>query len=146
MKFLKGLAIAAIMLGVFAGPFTSAAQTLEPIDFFYSETCPHCIAEQGFLDELQTKYPAAEINRLVVTEKENVELLTERLTTVDAKQYLGVVPVTFVGEQFFIGFDDAETTGAQIEKALLGETVSGDPVADTCDEEACAPGKAAPGQ
>ncbi len=84
------------------------------INFFYSQTCPHCHEEQKFLSELQIKYPELKINKHDIAEKATTNLLKKFGEKYDVKEYLGVVPLTFVGDSFVIGFNTAETTGITI--------------------------------
>ena len=99
------------------------------IDFFFSPTCPHCIKEQGFLDELEEKYPDIVVNRYSVTEKDNVNLLKEYYEKYDVSPtYYGMVPITFTDSQYFVGFNDkiAEDIEGCVLKCKEGETSSGE--------------------
>jgi thiol-disulfide isomerase/thioredoxin len=107
------------------------AQTNSPvggkleINFFYSETCPHCKAEQEFLDTMQEKYPQITINRYLSSNTENRKLMIDLLVKHEAEKYTGLVPLTFVGEEFFMGFDNADGVGKEIEASIqkqLGNT------------------------
>lgn len=114
----KLLSIAFIIFTLFL-PFKPAfAQDSPQIDFFYSETCPHCRAEQKFLNDLQVKYPGLTINRYAVKEKQNQDLLIQKAREIGKADIVGVVPITFVGGKVFVGFDNAGGVGAQIEAAL----------------------------
>jgi thiol-disulfide isomerase/thioredoxin len=88
------------------------------IHFFYSQTCPHCHEEQKFLDDLQTRYPDLLIARHDVSKRETNTLLREFGEKYDVKNYLSVVPLTFVYDSFILGFNTPETTGAAIEKIV----------------------------
>ncbi|KKU11666.1 MAG: hypothetical protein UX16_C0008G0007 [Parcubacteria group bacterium GW2011_GWB1_45_7] len=94
------------------------AKELPVIDFFYSETCPHCIREQAFFDELEELYPDLEVNRYSVSEEANLDPMRERLREVDAEKYFGSVPLTFVGDEFFLGFDDENGIGRDIVESI----------------------------
>lgn len=95
-------------------------QTQEKIEinFFYSENCLHCAAEQKLLDEIEEKYPEVKINRYDAAKPENQELLIELCKKCDAEKYIGLVPLTFVGEDFFLGFDSPAGIGKQIEDSI----------------------------
>lgn len=88
------------------------------INFFYSKTCPHCIAEQGFLDDLETKYPEIKVNRYLITDLSAQTLLKELLKKHNAEKYFGAVPMNFVGEDFIPGFDNANGIGKKIEESI----------------------------
>jgi len=89
------------------------------INFFYGNTCPHCAAEQKFLDTIEEKYPNIKINRYLYEDNEN--LLREFCQSCDAEKYFGLVPMTFIQDKFILGFDNPENIGEQIEQAILGE-------------------------
>ena len=94
-----------IVLSFAVIPFVAAAADAPAIHFFYSSSCPHCRAEQKFLDSLEEKYPELEVRRCSVNDAANISLLKEKLEERGAGKYFGVVPVTFVGDKFFVGFD-----------------------------------------
>jgi glutaredoxin-related protein len=88
------------------------------INFFYSQTCPHCLAEQKFLDSIETKYPDVKINRYLASDSESKKLLADLLTKHDAQTYAGLVPITFVGEDLILGFDNVSGIGKRIEQSI----------------------------
>jgi len=88
------------------------------INFFYSETCPHCLSEEKFLDGIGEKYPEVQINRYLVSDSDNKKLLADLLTKHDAQMYAGLVPITFVGEDLILGFDNANSVGKRIEQSI----------------------------
>lgn len=114
------------------------AQTeiVNDIDFYYSTTCTNCAKEKVFLNELQKKYPDLEINYIEVTgNQENRQKWQEHAKQVGADKYFGLVPMTIVGNQYVVGFNDNETTGKKVEELILGQ---GDSSADTtvvCEED-----------
>ena len=91
------------------------------LDFFYSKTCPHCIAENIFLDKIETKYENLKINRFLVSEEKNISLMYRMLQDANKSEYFGVVPLTFVGKKFFAGFDSEDKIGAEIEKSIQNQ-------------------------
>lgn len=88
------------------------------VNFFYSETCPHCKAENAFLDKIQPNYPEVKINRYLMTDTGHRQLLIDSLKKYNAEKYLGLVPLTFIGEDFIPGFDNENGTGKQIEDSI----------------------------
>ena len=92
-----------------------AKEDLE-INFFYGEICLFCADEQRFLDEIAEKYPEIKINRYLNTDPDARKLLVDLCKKCNAERYLGLVPMTFVGDEFFLGFDDAE--GRKIEESI----------------------------
>ncbi|MBU4332344.1 hypothetical protein KKD19_04995 [Patescibacteria group bacterium] len=99
-------------------PYTTSAQESAGVNFFYSQSCPHCRDEQKFLDAIEEKYPDVIINRYLIDDPNNQALLKELAGQCGAERYLGLVPMTFVGENFFLGFDNAEGKGKEIETAI----------------------------
>jgi thiol-disulfide isomerase/thioredoxin len=87
--------------------------------FFHSITCPHCRKENEFLKKMETKYPQISVLRYEVSDKENVKLMKEMAKEHDAENMLGGVPLTFIGDRYFIGYDNDNNSGAEIEKAIL---------------------------
>ena len=104
-----------------------AEQTIE-VNFFYGSGCPHCATEQKFLDEIEQKYSEIKINRYLSNDETGRELLKQLCQECDSERYLGLVPMTFVGlsdnfgkenkHEFFLGFDNAQGTGKQIEDSV----------------------------
>ena len=87
------------------------------IYFFWAQGCSHCQAEKIFLNTLGQKYNNLNIHTLEVTgSKENAELLKKAGKELNAD--VSGVPFTVVGEQYFIGWYNEETTGKAIESAI----------------------------
>ena len=85
--------------------------------FFWGEGCPHCAQEKPFLDKLENRYPNVTIYRYeIYYSKENRDLLIE----VGKKLNTDVsgVPFTVVGDKYFVGWFNEETTGASIENTV----------------------------
>lgn len=113
----------------------SAGETEVNIYFFWGDGCPHCEDEKVFLEELQKNNPNIHVvDYEVWYNKDNQKVLME------FGQALGfepvAVPVTVIGEQYWIGFTEA--LGQEMEaaaKALLevpnhtdiGEHLNGSP-------------------
>jgi len=104
-----------------------------PIDvnFFYSNTCPHCTDENVFLEKMEEKYYCLRVNRFIVSEGDNWEILKSFYQEYDVPEKMngikiyGAVPITFIKDEYFLGYNSDETTGIEIEnyiKVLIGET------------------------
>lgn len=104
------------------------------IDFYFSETCPHCHDEIDFFDIVNERFPDTVINQYSISNPDNVSDLRVRLEEKDALRFFGVTPITFIGDTLFIGFDTADRMGETMLRKLSGEDVgaivSG---AQTCD-------------
>jgi len=93
------------------------AQEVE-ISFFYSSTCLHCAKEEKFLDEMEEKYPDLIVNRFSISNSENIRSLKELYAKYEVpKSKYGSVPVTFINDYYFIGFNDS--IGEEIEKCII---------------------------
>lgn len=99
--------------------FAFAAEKGIEINFFYSNTCPHCKNEKEFLEkELAQKYPDIKINQYeVISSLENQNLLRSFYEKYDVPEsQWGLVPVTFTPDKYFIGFNDE--TAKELEACL----------------------------
>lgn len=101
------------------------------INFFYSQTCPHCLAEQKFLDTIQNKYSEVKINRYLSSDSDSKKLLADLLTKHDAQTYAGLVPITFVGEDLILGFDNVSGIGKRIEQSIERQLNNAKPAPET---------------
>ncbi|MBI2042249.1 MAG: hypothetical protein HYT21_00640 [Candidatus Nealsonbacteria bacterium] len=115
-KYIFIFAAAVFLLSNFN--FVLAQENEIELHFFYSETCPHCIAEQSFLDKIEAQYPDLPVNRHPVTSSETQELLRIMTKQYGVERYVGLVPLTFIGEDFFLGFDNEKGVGRKIEASL----------------------------
>jgi cytochrome c biogenesis protein CcdA len=113
---LLALTLAVLTLG-------AAAPSVE-VTLYYGEGCPHCAAEIQFLrDELLPAHPEVAVTAYEVWyDQENLARMVEDSQRLGFEA--GVVPVTIVGDEVFVGF--GEQTGAQltaaVERAAEGET------------------------
>lgn len=88
------------------------------IYFFWGEGCPHCADEKPFLEKLEKKYPQVNVlDYETWNSSDNRKLLKE----VGEKLNTNVsgVPFTVVGDKHFTGWLSEETTGKDIENAVL---------------------------
>jgi thiol-disulfide isomerase/thioredoxin len=85
---------------------------------FFSPTCPHCAKEKLFLEKIEEKYPDLSIHKYDVALKENITLLRKLAEIHGAEEYIGSVPLTFIGDTYFVGYGLDATTGEDIEGAI----------------------------
>lgn len=98
---------------VFAEQIT---QNLE-VQFFYSKTCPHCLAEKIFLEGIKEKYPGATFNYYSIEERENLSLLSGLYKQYNVPPFeQGAVPITFIKKDYFVGFN--ADIGQKIEESI----------------------------
>ena len=105
------------------------------IYFFYSSTCPFCIEQKRFHETLLEKYPDLIINEFNISDRATSAILNEKAERVGAQRFVGLVPLTFIGDSFITGFASAQTTGRDIERALIANTPGMLSSAATCDGE-----------
>jgi thiol-disulfide isomerase/thioredoxin len=85
--------------------------------YFYSPTCPHCQAAKPFIEQLERDNPWLEVQRYSVKDdRDNARFYF------NTAQALGVEALSVPGlvfcRQVMIGYDSAETTGAELARAL----------------------------
>ena len=93
----------------------SAADDGVTVVLFHGEGCPHCAAEQAFLDELSATHPQLRVEEHEVWyDQQGQELL------IATAERLGFeptgVPVTIIDDRVWIGFDT--TTAQEITAAV----------------------------
>lgn len=103
-----------------AGSETAArAQPCGSVEIFHREGCPHCGRALAFLADLQQRQSSLSITAVDINQS---QASLQRFF--DINRHFGIehpgVPSFLICDRFLVGFDDALTTGAQIE-ALLGQ-------------------------
>lgn len=105
-----------LILAVF--DYVLAQEKTIEMNFFYSQTCPHCLEEKVFLNNLEKQYPELKINRFEISEKESVNQLMNFYRDFEVSpEYHGLVPILFFGKKYFVGFN--QEIKKEIEKCLL---------------------------
>ncbi|HNV97120.1 MAG TPA: hypothetical protein PKL13_02260 [bacterium] len=133
MKFLKTFLF---LLSILFANFSYAQENKIIVDFFYSPTCSHCTAERKFFDEMQPIFPELVVNRYNITEKENIDKLKEYYKNYNvSEQEYGLVPITFINDEHFVGFD--KTIKANLESKITKYSAEcKKPIIDQkCDEQ-----------
>ncbi|HPA25412.1 MAG TPA: hypothetical protein PLK76_01475 [bacterium] len=93
------------------------------IYFFWQQGCPHCASERPFLENLIKQNPAVELQAFdISSNKDSLNLLIAIGKKLDIN--VSGVPFTLVGENYFIGWYDEQTTGLGITKAVEQAIVS----------------------
>ncbi|NMC35413.1 hypothetical protein GYA49_00035 [Candidatus Beckwithbacteria bacterium] len=96
---------------------TEVSEKTVIIHLFYSETCPHCKAEEIFLDGYSKAHPEVAIKRYEITRSAQNQKLFQAIGQVLQADISGV-PFTVIGNQYFTGYLDDEVTGAEIEELV----------------------------
>ena len=108
--------MAAVFLFFIGFNFISAQEKTELI-YFWGDGCPHCAKESKFLEQMAEKYPELKITKYEVWyNSENQELFKKTAKELGITQ-LGV-PLTIIGDEHFIGYQDDQTTGKAIEDRI----------------------------
>lgn len=116
-KKLAGVCLAILLILSIVKP-VFAQEKQANIYFFWGEGCPHCAHEKPFLEKLEQTYPGTKVYDYEIwTNSDNRTLLIE----ISSKLNVNVsgVPFTVVGDQYFAGWFNEETTGRDIENALV---------------------------
>ncbi|MFA5135972.1 MAG: hypothetical protein WC489_01100 [Patescibacteria group bacterium] len=103
---------------IFLFPFQKTVFSAESfhIDFFYSTTCPHCAKAKVFLEDLTHDYPQVTLNQY--ESSKNTSRLIELYEKYQVPlQLQGLVPVIFIDQTYFVGFDDQ--TARQVGKSVV---------------------------
>ncbi|MDA3815163.1 MAG: hypothetical protein PF549_02240 [Patescibacteria group bacterium] len=83
--------------------------------FFGTPTCPHCQAEKEFLPTLEEKYPNLEVQYFDVSGFKGRKIFTQ---VSEEYNLSGGVPVTIIGDDRTVGFDNAKNIGKKIENRV----------------------------
>jgi thiol-disulfide isomerase/thioredoxin len=85
--------------------------------YFFSPTCPHCQAAAPYIDELKARWPWLEVQKYSVKDnRANARFYYETALSLGTKALS--VPGFVFCRQVLIGYDSAETTGAEIARAI----------------------------
>lgn len=98
-----------------------AAEPQVTLNFFHSNSCPHCREEKLFLSKVSSEYPGIAINSYEVTSSvENLKLFQKTGDALGAD--IGGVPFLVVGSEYIVGYDNEQSTGNSI-KALIDKSI-----------------------
>lgn len=102
------LITASVSIFAFDSEYAFADQDIIIIDFFYSATCPHCKKEKELFEDLKTRFSNFELREYeVMGSEENQQLLKDFYENYSVPQSeQGLVPATFIGDEYFVGFND----------------------------------------
>lgn len=104
---------------LFHPALTGAADSLVHIHLFSARGCPHCRLEKEFLAKLAARYPQLTLHEYEISESPEHRELLEKVARQLQVDVSGV-PFTVIGDQYFIGWLDENTTGAAIASAVQG--------------------------
>jgi glutaredoxin len=102
---------------------------------FYYTTCPHCHAEQDFLQQIGPEYPSLEIKKYAVdTSQDNLTLMKRFAKAFSVPSTFGV-PQTYIGNTVVTGYWDYNTHGKLIQGIIDNCTRTGCPDSYTIVQE-----------
>ena len=78
-----------------------------PVYFFWGDGCPHCAAEEPFLESLAQKYPQIIIQKFEVWNIEANQEILQKVAGIMGFEATGV-PVTIIGEKYWVGYSEAK--------------------------------------
>ncbi len=122
-RFKRYLIISLVIVGVvIAIVDESAVDPLPddgyPVHFFHVTGCPGCAEQKEFHPELKERLPEISIIEHDALRDREYRLLLEMLDDRGVED-TPLFPVTIFGNQVFMGWDSEETTGRDIEEALV---------------------------
>lgn len=82
---------------------------------FWGDGCPHCEAEQGYLEDLQKEFDNLKIQKYEVWHNEENNQFMKQISK-ETNKSLNGVPVTIIGQTIITGFSDA--TEQEIRRAV----------------------------
>lgn len=120
-KFNRYLLIALFAAGIFLFLRGDSAEVPEEdalqVHFFYNPLCSHCKEQKEFNNALMEKYNVSFVYH-DTSSAEEAALLVSFAKDKDVPEPKLAVPATFMGDNYIIGFESADTTGTEIEEAL----------------------------
>ena len=83
-------------------PIVAGAAKQVEIYFFYGQGCPHCAAQEKFLNDLKNQYPSVKVISYEVYGNQTNRALFQALAQAYGKKIEGV-PTLFIADQIFVG-------------------------------------------
>ncbi len=98
-------------------PFSVWSKENPDLYFFWARGCSYCDQQKVFLEDISEKYPDLKINQYDMAERASAEFLQELMKKhPGSERYFGTVPLTFIGDDFFLGF--SREIGNRIEESI----------------------------
>lgn len=99
------LAIIIGLVGIFSVSAQSANANKIIIYLFWGDGCPHCAAEKPFLEDLVKQNPNIEVRAYEIWKVESNRVKLDKMAQEYGFKPSGV-PTTFIGDQYWVGFND----------------------------------------
>ncbi|MFH1393594.1 MAG: hypothetical protein ABII71_05960 [Candidatus Micrarchaeota archaeon] len=81
------------------------------VQFFHMTGCPHCAEQKVFHEQLMERYPNLEFISHNIVDESEFRLLEDYYEAYEIGGSRRSVPLTFIGNNYVLGFNSAETTG-----------------------------------
>lgn len=98
------------------------------VHFFYLPTCPHCAEQEKYNSELMKEYPQVAWVQHDISKTAEAQIMSQMLKDRGMEGDNLRVPMTFIGNQYILGYESKTTTGIQL-SAMLADYASKSPQA-----------------
>ena len=98
------------------------------VHFFYLPTCPHCAEQKPFNAELGKEYPQVTWVQHDISKTSEAQFMSAMMKDHGLPADNLRVPMTFIGNNYVLGYESKITTGVQL-SAMLADYVSKNPQA-----------------
>ncbi len=118
MKIWKTFFLLILILWTLSPPFQNAVNAENQVElyFFYDDACTHCVDENIYLDELETRYENIVIHRYEVMESQQNAILFQQVRDAFDKR-TALTPFLVIGGVALIGF--SEQTKTDIDNLII---------------------------
>lgn len=111
------IAVVMVFVSTVLVPVPAYAGSSTPtVDVYTRPGCSHCVRAKAYLQELQSRRPDIQIVAFDIAADPDARARLRALA--DRHGLIMAVPAFVVGEHMTVGFDDASTTGAMVERWL----------------------------
>ena len=97
-------------------PFSETKAEKAPIYYFYGDGCSYCLKVSPFIDQMKSKYPEANIQKLEVWHDLDNGMLLQGMYDSQNVPYPRGVPILFVNGNYYTGYIDIQEN---LEKEIL---------------------------
>ncbi|MFA6329424.1 MAG: hypothetical protein WCX64_01920 [Candidatus Micrarchaeia archaeon] len=98
------------------------------VHFFFLPTCPHCAEQKLFNAELMREYPQVAWIQHDISKTAEAQAMSQMMKDHGMDGDNLRVPMTFIGNNYLLGYESKATTGVQL-SAMLADYVSKNPQA-----------------
>ena len=114
----KYVVILGLLLSLMLFYPANAADNQVTIHVFGLATCPHCVVEKAYLTELVNQYPQIHLAYYEISANQDNVLLLQKVAN-ELNVEISGVPFTVIGNEYFIGYLNDDTTGETLRQTAL---------------------------